>query len=192
LRMVGPPRQVCDEYQRMVAVEGDSSAEMKFGGRRMDGDAATPAEPLPGRDHRAELIEQSALRNDIKVFEFDEAAPWYGQRLATIKSLVITDGNGQRLNILTGGEEVTIEVETLVHADLLQPIIGFEVRNRQGMTIFSDNTYLTYEAAPFGVLADTVLTARFRFQMPYLPTGDYSIYSAIANGTQTDHVQQDR
>jgi lipopolysaccharide transport system ATP-binding protein len=198
LQMIGPPKQVCDEYQRMIAVEGDSSAEIKFGGRRLGGTtvmstairAQTPAEPPAGRDHRAEAIRTSTLRNDIKVFEFNDDAAWFGQRLATIRSLLIKEPDGTRLDTLIGGEEVILEIEALAHADLPQPIIGFLLCNKQGQTIFSDNTYLTYQETPVAVEAANIIIAQFRFQMPYLPTGDYSINCAIANGTQTDHVQQ--
>jgi lipopolysaccharide transport system ATP-binding protein len=191
LRMVGPPKIVCDEYQRMIAIEGDSSAELKFGGRRMvSGAAEATLEAPAGRDHRADAIAASTLRNEIKVFDFDEDAAWFGQRLATITGLAIINEGGTKLATLTGGEDVVLEVSALVHAVLSQPIIGFYVRNRQGQNIFGDNTYLTYRDAPQAAAADTTLIGRFRFQMPYLPTGDYSVVCAIANGTQTDHVQQ--
>ena len=34
------------------------------------------------------------------------------------------------------------------------------------------------------------LIARFEFRLPILPTGDYSITVAVADGTQESHVQQ--
>jgi lipopolysaccharide transport system ATP-binding protein len=196
LRMDGSPKAVCDEYQRMIAVEGDSNAEIKFGGRRVADDAALKigqareAESSGGADPRAEALAVSSLRNEIKVFEFDEASAWFGQRLATIRSLTVKNDEGEILTVLMGGEYVVIEIEALVHASLPQPIIGFEVRNKQGQIIFSDNTYLTYRDAAHEAKINSVLVGRFGFNLPYLPTGGYSINCALANGTQEDHVQQ--
>lgn len=187
LRMVGNPKEVCDEYQRMVVVEGDGTAEMKFGGRRMGGRVV---EAPPGRDHRAAIIEQEGLRNAIKVFEFDDQATWHGVRLASIDCVSIKSPDGARLCHLTGGESVVLDIEVRVHAPLAKPIIGFNVRNRQGQIIFGDNTYLTYRETPVAVGAGARLVARFSFQMPFLPTGEYAITCAIADGEQADAVQQ--
>src|SRR5262249_42142253 len=40
-----------------------------------------------------------------------------------------------------------------------------------------------------GVQEKQVFRALFTFQMPYLPSGDYSIAVALAEGTQADHIQ---
>ena len=187
VRMIGDPKEVCAEYQRMIMVEGDSSAELKFGGRRI---AGRLNETAPAPDHRAEILAKSTMHNKIEVFAFDEEAPWFGQRLATIKSLAVTSQNGARLTRLAGGEEVTVEVRAIAHADIDKPIIGFSVLNKRGQVIFGDNTYLSYRDTPVAAKAGSTVSARFAFIMPYLPTGDYSMVCAIANGTQEDHVQQ--
>jgi homopolymeric O-antigen transport system ATP-binding protein len=187
VRMIGSPKEVCAEYQRMIMVEGDSSAKLKFGGRRI---ASRAKETPPGPDHRAETLAGSRLHNEIELFEFDQEAPWFGQRLASIKSLVIKDQKGTRLTRLAGGEEVTLEVRAVVHSDIDRPIIGFSVLNKQGQNIFGDNTYLSYRDTPVAAKAGSTVSGRFTFVMPYLPTGDYSILCAIANGTQEDNVQQ--
>src|SRR5690606_4308271 len=66
---------------------------------------------------------------------------------------------------------------------------GFYVKDRLGQTLFGDNTYLTYADAPVDAQSGTALQARFRFPIPLLPVGDYSIAVAIANGTQEEHEQ---
>jgi len=44
--------------------------------------------------------------------------------------------------------------------------------------------------APLHAGAGTKLRADFRFRMPILPVGDYTIDVALASGTQDDHTQQ--
>ena len=67
--------------------------------------------------------------------------------------------------------------------------MGFYVKDRLGQTLFGDNTFLTYRCTPVSIIAGQNLTARFRFQMPYLPSGHFALNVAIATGTQSDHIQ---
>jgi lipopolysaccharide transport system ATP-binding protein len=68
-------------------------------------------------------------------------------------------------------------------------IIGFFVKNHLGQHLFGDNTYLTYCEAPVMVPPGATFSATFHFQLPYLPTGDYSVLASIAEGTQAEHRQ---
>lgn len=90
---------------------------------------------------------------------------------------------------VVGGELATLTVEVECHHELDRPIVGFYVKDRLGQTLFGDNTYLSYADEPVFAGAGSVLTTRFRFPMPLLPVGDYSIAAAVANGTQADHIQ---
>ena len=42
---------------------------------------------------------------------------------------------------------------------------------------------------PVSAMPGSTLEASFTFRMPVLPQGDYSISTAIADGTQDNHVQ---
>ncbi len=67
--------------------------------------------------------------------------------------------------------------------------MGFYVKDRLGQTLFGDNTYLDYADSPVAATVNQQLIANFRFPMPLLPVGDYSIAVAVADGTQEDHAQ---
>jgi lipopolysaccharide transport system ATP-binding protein len=82
-----------------------------------------------------------------------------------------------------------VSVHCKAERDIARPIIGFYVRDRLGQILFGDNTYLSYLENPVRIKPGQEIEARFEFAMPLLPTGDYSICAAIAEGTQTDHVQ---
>jgi lipopolysaccharide transport system ATP-binding protein len=72
---------------------------------------------------------------------------------------------------------------------LSSPIVGFYVKDRLGQTLFGDNTYLSYVDSAIECGEGEELEARFQFQMPILPKGDYSVCVAIAEGTQEIHKQ---
>jgi lipopolysaccharide transport system ATP-binding protein len=68
-------------------------------------------------------------------------------------------------------------------------IIGFFVRDRLGQNLFGDNTLLASDETPVRAHTGETVEARFVFDMPLLPVGDYSINVAIAEGDQGQHIQ---
>jgi lipopolysaccharide transport system ATP-binding protein len=140
-------------------------------------------------DQRAQFINSSNLRNDIRVFEFDLEAPSFGKGAARIASVKLLDTRDRPLSWIVGGEDVVLQVEALVHQFLDSPIIGFYVKDKLGQYLFGDNTWLSYMDAPVSCDAGQTIVARFEFNMPRLCSGDYSITVAIANGDQDEHVQ---
>jgi len=73
--------------------------------------------------------------------------------------------------------------------EILRPIIGFQFKDRLGQVIFADNTFISYQNDKVLVPKNTEFSAKFEFRLPILPSGDYSISPAIAEGTQEEHVQ---
>ncbi|MCP2218499.1 MULTISPECIES: ABC transporter ATP-binding protein [Bradyrhizobium] len=181
LRAEGPAQEISFCYQ--ASLQGGSEEDnFSISGRRRN-------IPDQKRDFRHGLIRNSDKRNLIEVFEFDPNAPSFGQRGGLITNVRIVGANGEELRVLEGGEEVTIEVTCRSHSPISSPIVGFLLRDRLGQNLFGDNTYLTYANRSIGVLENQVFRALFTFQMPYLPTGNYSISTALAEGTQADHAQ---
>ncbi|MDO4769516.1 MAG: ABC transporter ATP-binding protein [Brachymonas sp.] len=141
------------------------------------------------RDMRETLFNASTLRNDIELFRFNPNQAGFGTGDASIESVRLLDRDGVPLSWVVGGEYVIIEIRCLAHKDIFQPIIGFEFKDRLGQVIFADNTYLLYRNDPQSVLQGGEVVAKFEFRLPILPTGDYCMTAAIADGTQKQHVQ---
>ncbi|WP_114395858.1 ABC transporter ATP-binding protein [Oleisolibacter albus] len=186
VRAEGPAKEIVHDYTASLFSEGEASSGFQIGGSRRQ---APVREGDVVADRRHALLQETTARNSIELFDFDPEAPWFGARGATIDTVRLLAPAGQPLPALTGGEEVVLEISAEAHAPLHSPIIGFFVKNRLGLHLFGDNTYLSYRQAPVAVPAGGRVTARFRFQMPYLPSGDFSILVAMADGTQASHVQ---
>lgn len=140
-------------------------------------------------DQRQAFVNGSNLRNDLEVFRFNPDTEGFGMRHATIRDVYLEDEHGQRMAWVVGGEIATLTIVVECHHDLDRPIVGFYVKDRLGQTLFGDNTYLSYAETPVPGNAGGLITARFRFPMPWLPVGDYSIAVAVADGTQEEHTQ---
>lgn len=142
------------------------------------------------RDMREALINGSTLRNDIEIFRFvPNQQSGFGAGGAVVTSVRLLDIKGTPLSWVIGGEDVSFEVVCIVKQDLFHPIVGFQFKDRLGQIIFGDNTFLADQFNSFSVNADEELVARFDFRMPILPSGDYSVTVAIADGTQDSHIQ---
>jgi lipopolysaccharide transport system ATP-binding protein len=141
-------------------------------------------------DQRAAFINQTNLRNDIEIFEFNPNSSGFGAGGATIEKVQLLDAKtGLPLVYCIGGEEVVLSVSIRAKTNLNSPIVGFFLKNQLGQPLFADNTYISYRDSPCSVESGNFFNASFRFQMPYLPPGDYMFAVSCANGSQSDHVQ---
>ena len=186
-KAIGPAKHVCDLYL-------ENLFESVQGASRDAAPAAAPAataSDAPVRDQRLDILQASPYRNDIEIFEFHREAASFGRRGARIADVRFEHADGERLAWAVGGETVVIAIDVEASAPLGSPIVGFLVRDRLGQNVFGDNTFLTTQAAPLSLAAGDVATARFEFDLPLLPPGDYSIAVAVADGRQDDHVQHE-
>jgi lipopolysaccharide transport system ATP-binding protein len=148
--------------------------------------------PVDVIDERIRQLNAADTRNRIEVFEFDPdgASNEFGAGAASISSVFLVSDEGERSQLFVGGELVSLIVEAVVSSPIEAPILGFYVKDRLGQRLFGDNTYLTYRERPINAEVGTRLRAAFKFRMPILPTGDYSIDVALASGSQDDHTHQ--
>jgi lipopolysaccharide transport system ATP-binding protein len=184
----GSPKDVCEDYLQAFyeAQQGKSTST------RLKETAPSPAsepETKSFKDQRADLINASNLRNDLRVFDFDPAADSFGQGGAQITSVQFLDSQHHPLSWIVGGETVVLRIQVLAHELLSSPIIGFYVKDRLGQSLFGDNTYLTHIGETRSCEIGRYLIGEFTFSMPRLAAGEYSITAAIADGTQEEHVQ---
>jgi len=184
MRLSGDAKTVCERYLAAYYNPAAEAIEMAV-------DVLPPArhEPLPpSRDQRLDWINASPLRNDIEVFSFDAGAEHFGTGAAKISAVNLLDAAGAPLSWVVGGEMVEVRVAAHTRVDLARPIVGFLLKDRLGQSLFGDNTFLSHQFEPVPTPAGGMLQASFRFQMPILPPGDYSLCAALSDGTQDHHV----
>jgi lipopolysaccharide transport system ATP-binding protein len=184
----GSSKEISERY--LEATYADRQGVVFF-----EKDEQKPWEELPIQekqliDQRAEFLNNSNLRNDLQIFEFNRDCSAFGAGGAVIEEVRLLDAaTGVPLAYGVGGEEVILSITARAKEDLDRPILGFLVKNRLGQELFGDNTYLSHLNNPCAVSAGEKVTATFRFQMPYLPPDDYMFATAIANGDLEEHIQ---
>lgn len=183
----GPTKEVCQAYldAHFNKIQGPSALPHQK--RTIPIQISDPIN-LPIRDPRLDFISASTLRNDIEVLNFDPDSAAVGIGGATICNVRLFDMHGQQLSWVIGGELVELKIEVDCQVALTSPVIGFMVKDRLGQALFGDNTRLSFADRPVATRLDQALIASFWFEMPRLPSGDYSTVVAVSDGTQNDHV----
>ena len=185
-KAIGNPKVIAEDYLAAL-YEHDSARHARS--TRTDKNSKKPA--AIQQDPRWSKINASPLRNSLEIFKFDASqVNSFGQGGASIENVCLKNNNGEDVLQCTGGELVELQITIRANSILHQPIVGFSLKDRLGQVLFGDNTYLTYLDHDLMAEQGCYLIARFQFQMPILPHGDYSIATAVATGTQMDHQQE--
>lgn len=184
VREIGPAKEVCHNFLAALYHEQENANTFRIGGSRK----APTDLAMRVKDPRSEMLKNSSHRNELEIFDFDPNAPWFGERGASICEVALSDQHGSLLTTLDGGEEVTLTIRCVSERPLARPILGFYVKDRLGQYLFGDNTFLMYREVDRSIEQGQRFHAMFRFQLPYLPTGDYSVIAAIAEGTPENHA----
>jgi lipopolysaccharide transport system ATP-binding protein len=139
-------------------------------------------------DARRELVLASNLRNDLQVSRFNVHAESFGKGGAEITAVHLARLDGAPLSWAIGGELTRLCVRFRALQPLENVIVGFLVKNKQGQSLFGDNTFLAYVDQPVCCEAGEEKVAFFEFRMPVLPAGEYAISVAVSEGSQDAHV----
>ena len=124
--------------------------------------------------------------NEIGYFKNIENSEAIGTGQAEITKIEFFDTiTGLPLTLLHGGERLTVKIFASTSSSLKSTVIGFFIKNRLGQSLFGETTF---NGKAFGVDARTDLCATFKFELPYLPNGEYSMTVSIADGDLGHHI----
>jgi lipopolysaccharide transport system ATP-binding protein len=119
----------------------------------------------------------------------DPAGTPFGAGGARINSIAMTGADARLTTHVTGGELITLRVEISALQDIASAIVGFNLKDRLGQVVFGENTLLATKGKPVELSRGDRAVAEFRFEMPRVRTGKYTLDVAVAEGTQDAHVQ---
>ena len=89
---------------------------------------------------------------------------------------------------LHGTEPLDLHIGYESHRDIASPIFGFTLKDRLGTVILEANTDV-YRMPVRPLAAGERRHVRFRFALPSLRNGEFSLSVAVAEGDQTRHIQ---
>ncbi len=135
-------------------------------------------------------VESNQIDQETSITYFtqlDGSAGWESGK-AQIISVRILNIDGQEIPTLLGGELVNLEIIAEAKESIYSPILGWFVKDRLGQPLFGEHTY-TYVNVPLLVNANEMIKASFKFQIPLLSNGEYTITVSIAEGNPVEHKQ---
>jgi lipopolysaccharide transport system ATP-binding protein len=99
---------------------------------------------------------------------------------ATLESAIVVDNAGNQIHTCVSEDAITIRFVLRFNAAQDDPHVGFKIRDRMGVVVFSTNTYcMKREIGP--VDADDTIVVEFPF-IAALTEGDYTLSFGAANG----------
>lgn len=203
MRMHGPAKEVAEAYLAAVQAEVMGlDPEAAARGKRRAVNLEAPEEAAAPQPDREEGTAPTATRpihpgdlppppepTTAAVFNVLAHSASFGSGEATIEAVHLTREDGSPPAVLQGGELLRLEITVRAHASLSDVIIGFHAKDRLGQPLFGGNT-LGGGAGLIGPLEPRdAVTASFRFRLPTLMSGRYSLTAAVASGTLAVHVQ---
>jgi len=114
----------------------------------------------------------------------------YGEGGAEIIGVILLGEENQVVNGANPGEELQLIVSARFHRTVKHPIIGFTIRDRLGMELAASNTSYAGLDLPLARAGCTVSVA-FKFKIPEIRPGSYSISPAVASGNIWEHQIED-
>lgn len=183
VRAEGDPRLVCEEYLAFLYQQhtGGSAEIANTDVVSLDAEAVIPS--------RADAVPSVVEGQGEDAPSFNLASRSFGDGAAQITRVELSGADGGRLASIRGGEAVELKISFRALSEIRSVISGFIVKDRLGQYLFGDNTFASTAAAPLRMSAGEFGTARFRFVMPLLAPGTYSVAPSVASGTLREHVQ---
>lgn len=165
----------------------DRAVWLKHGQLQKIGNAQDVSEAYLSSVYENKLPETVAIKAaDESASTFESAQ--FGVGGGRVLSCLLLDIDEEKIHMLDKAQDVIVQVDAQALQKINKPIIGFFIKNRLGQHLFGTNTI---KIAPEWQKMDEgeSCQVRFRFHMPLLATGDYSVGVALAEGTQVEHVQ---
>jgi lipopolysaccharide transport system ATP-binding protein len=107
---------------------------------------------------------------------------------AKIISVLINNKRGKKTNTFYGGEAISLTVEVETYEFILNPIIGWAIKDKYGQTITAENSE-NYGKVIKSINKNFRLSCLFQFNLPLLKNGDYSLSVAFAEGKSASPKQ---
>jgi len=134
---------------------------------------------------------------DLAVVSKPLALPWeplakcecFGKGGARVDAVALCLADSDhKVATLRGGERLDLHLRAVALQRIAHPIFGFTLNDRFGTTILQANTFV-YDGPNEPMEAQETRTVCFRFALPLLRNGEFTISPAVAEGTQDAHIQ---
>lgn len=182
--MFGETEEVCKQYLQTIY----SNAERK----KSDNDCSETEDFF-----ETKLIEENYRKFNADeipetiytVSSFRPTAENFGDGGATIIDAGFFDNQGYRLDMIKGEERVHFAIRARALRYIHKPAFGFMLKNNLGEYLYTEGTDLHFRNYDTALKQGDEIIANFKFVMPHLIRGKYTMNVALADCIGDDHTQ---
>jgi ABC-type sugar transport system ATPase subunit len=158
----GKPEVVCKRY--MSAMAYDQQTEIK-----------APIVRSPSSSENIDWFDTSNLES-------------FGDRKVLITGIALLDRDLSHKNFFVGNEEIILKIRMFSTENIENLISGFIIHDHLGNPVFGANTHV-YSNLSLKFEKNNEYIVSYKFKLPLLRNGVFNISPAIAEGTQSEHIQ---
>ena len=177
--LMGPAEGVCKAYLQDFYARQEASLPAA-------GDSATKT---PAPDSASEWLADPFTENILEVSPYNHAAESFGAGGGRFVSAAFHDTQGRPLTTLRGGEPVVLRLQARMDRTIAEPAFGITLKDRLGQFIISESTDSAFRNAQPVFAPGDLISVDFRFRMPILLPGHYTLDIAFAQGLGHEHTQ---
>ena len=186
VEMIGESRPVINRYTDILFGR-DKKAEKPA--LTQDAQGATPDAPQVPRETIALEFEQDAFHSRPG---YNQHEYRWGDGAATLTDFHLSAAGKAYPHSVESGDDITLTLAFAFNRPIVNPILGFTIKTKEGVTVYGTNSYfLDCEAAREMGSAGGRTTARLQFKNR-LATGDYFISIGLASREGEEIVPHDR
>ena len=176
-------RQFRREGTTLLIVSHDKSAVQTLCDRTIlldKGRMLLDGPPASVMDYYNALIgERESATIAVESLQDGQSRTTSGTGEASVVDIALLDESGQPVEMVATGQWVELVIRVQAHADIPVLVLGYQIKDRLGQSIFGTNTHHT-EQAQHQVKAGESLVYRARFQANLGPAS-YSISTALVS-----------
>lgn len=163
--------------------------------KRQDGGTEQPLNQTPSQEVMPLLADDGLSFSDDKYSTkvgYNPHEYRWGDGAATLLDFHLSAGGREYPNTIDAGEQITLSLAVKFNHLVVNPILGFTIKTKEGVTIYGTNSYLL-ECDDMSQLGapGTQAKARLSFQNK-LASGDYFISVGLASRQGEEIVPHDR
>jgi lipopolysaccharide transport system ATP-binding protein len=186
VEMIGESRPVINRYTDILFGRQKATEPASLGDQT--------SEAVPEIDEIAADAISLSFENDLYVTRpgYNPHEYRWGDGAAMLTDFHLSVGSRAYPSSVESGEEITLDLAFKFQRPVINPILGFTIKTKEGVTVYGTNSYLLdCEGAQELGSEGTHARARLRFKNR-LATGDYFISIGLASRHGEDIVPHDR
>jgi lipopolysaccharide transport system ATP-binding protein len=130
--------------------------------------------------YNALIAERENTRVEVRRINDGIAQTLSGTYEASVQSVILQDAGGAPIEFVKVGEVVTLRIAVLVSSAIPELVVGYQIKDRLGQTVFGTNTFFL-DCKQTELRAGDLIEYAFRFPAN-IGMGSYSIAVALHTG----------